>query len=141
MLPTAAAEFTRPPRLPLPIQGKVYTPGSPLISAADLTIPLGPLEAGFPALGSSYTLCHSPADEEDGGDDLGTVRQGVLPSVPTVIEWREPGNKVYVTGTFADWDRKYRLTKRYARAIPLILDRPQEPSLFLCTDGLAEHPR
>jgi hypothetical protein len=52
LLPTAAAEFTRPPRLPLPIQGKVYTPGSPLISAADLTIPLGPLEAGFPALGS-----------------------------------------------------------------------------------------
>jgi hypothetical protein len=53
LLPTAAAEFTRPPRLPLPIQGKVYTPGSPLISAADLTIPLGPLEAGFPALGQS----------------------------------------------------------------------------------------
>lgn len=34
-------------------------------------------------------------------------------TVPTVITWPHGGTKVYVTGTFAGWRKKYRLTKRY----------------------------
>jgi hypothetical protein len=52
-------------------------------------------------------------DDDDYGDDLDTVRGGVLPPVPTTFDWREPGRQVYVTGTFADWDRKYRLRREY----------------------------
>jgi Glycogen recognition site of AMP-activated protein kinase len=108
------SEFTRPPRLPLPID-EVHTEGSPLLSPADLgldAVALGPGEGDFPLVSRASELSNTTADDDDIGDDLGTVRGGVLPSVPTKIEWSEPGNKVYVTGTFADWDRKYRLIKR-----------------------------
>jgi hypothetical protein len=29
-----------------------------------------------------------------------------------VIEWKQGGKKVYVTGTFAGWNKKYRLNRR-----------------------------
>ena len=31
--------------------------------------------------------------------------------VPTLFEWTDGGEKIYVTGTFANWNRKYRLHK------------------------------
>jgi hypothetical protein len=48
-------------------------------------------------------------------------------TTPTVIEWNQGGNKVYVTGTFANWEKKYRLHPRYAVDSRL--------SLFRVSDG------
>ncbi|RPB25319.1 AMPKBI-domain-containing protein [Terfezia boudieri ATCC MYA-4762] len=32
-------------------------------------------------------------------------------SIPTLVTWTHGGNKVYITGTFCGWRKKYRLTK------------------------------
>ncbi|KAF2669044.1 AMPKBI-domain-containing protein [Microthyrium microscopicum] len=107
-----ASDLSRPPRLPLPIQDEVRSPGSPIISPTDVAddpIDASTQEAAL--LSTTSVLSNTTLDEEDVGDNVDTVRGGVLPSVPTVVEWREGGNKVYVTGTFADWDRKYRLSR------------------------------
>lgn len=32
-------------------------------------------------------------------------------SIPTLVTWTDGGNKVYITGTFCGWRKKYRLTK------------------------------
>ena len=106
----------RPPRLPLPIGEEIYTPGSPIISPADITSALNqdPLEAGFPR--RSSILSSTTADDEEAGDDLqgeygldGGVKKA---AVPTLVEWKQKGERVYVTGTFAGWNRKYRLAKK-----------------------------
>jgi len=108
----ATAEFFGPPRLPLPIESEDHVPGSPVISPDEYDGQVNPLEADFPPVKNISILSDKTADDEDVGDDLSTVAQGILPPVPMVIEWRDPGNKVYVTGTFANWDRKYRLHKK-----------------------------
>ncbi len=109
------AQILRPPRLPLPIEEEVYTPGSPIISPADITSALNqdPLEAGLPRRTS--LLSSTTADDDEVGDELRTY--GVEPStskktVPTLVEWRGKGDKVYVTGTFAGWNKKFRLHKK-----------------------------
>ncbi|TID19453.1 carbohydrate-binding module family 48 protein [Venturia nashicola] len=108
--------ISRPPRLPLPIEEEDYTPGSPIISPADVSRigPVGPIEpleevAGFPR--RSSVLSSTTLDDDDLGDDLGSLEGGPHVPVPTLLEWREAGDKVYVTGTFAGWDRKFRLHK------------------------------
>lgn len=109
------SQINRPPRLPLPIGEEVYTPGSPIISPADITSALiqDPLEAGLPR--RSSILSSTTADDEENLDDLqsfgldGGVKEA---AVPTLIEWKQKGEKVYVTGTFAGWNRKFRLQKK-----------------------------
>lgn len=32
-------------------------------------------------------------------------------SIPTLVTWTDGGNRVYITGTFCGWRKKYRLTK------------------------------
>jgi len=104
-----ATEFYGPPRLPLPIESEEYLPGSPVLSAEDSTL----VNEEFPPIKNTSLLSNQPADDDDDiGDDLSTIAQGVLPSVPTIIEWTGAGSKVYVTGTFANWDKKYRLHKK-----------------------------
>jgi AMP-activated protein kinase-like protein len=107
-----ASEFYGPPRLPLPIETEEFIPGSPVISPEELSEPNDPIAADFPPQKTHSILSDKTVDEEDVGDDPNTVIRGILPTVPTIIEWREPGVKVYVTGTFADWERKYRLNKK-----------------------------
>lgn len=102
-----AAHFNRPPRLPLPIEEEVHTPGSPIISPQDLSSPVehGEVEGALPK--RSSMLSTTTADDDDLGDEFkpNTGR----PTVSTLIEWEGPGERVYVTGTFAGWNRKYRL--------------------------------
>ena len=110
-LPTPS-QFSRPPRLPLPIEQEVYTPGSPIISPADLVAPIEPIE-GEPILPRrSSVLSSTTVDDEDLGDDLTALEGGPRPTIPTLLEWREEGDKVYVTGTFAGWDKKFRLHRK-----------------------------
>lgn len=111
-----ASTFSRPPRLPLPIEEELHTPGSPIISPADVSGPVGPIEPleelpGLPR--RSSVLSSTTLDDDDLGDDLGSLEGGPHVPVPTLLEWRESGDKVYVTGTFAGWDRKFRLHKKY----------------------------
>jgi hypothetical protein len=107
-----ASEFYGPPRLPLPIETEEFVPGSPVITPEELTEPGDPLAADFLPQKTHSILSDKTVDEEDVGDDPSTVIRGILPTVPTIIEWRELGSKVYVTGTFADWERKYRLNRK-----------------------------
>lgn len=38
-------------------------------------------------------------------------------AIPTQVQWKEGGEKVYVTGTFCSWEKKYRLMKQYGPRI------------------------
>lgn len=33
-------------------------------------------------------------------------------TVPTLVEWPHGGNKVYLTGTFCGWAKRFKLTRR-----------------------------
>jgi hypothetical protein len=54
-------------------------------------------------------LSSTTVDDDDLGEEFKTPT-GRL-TVPTLIEWEGPGERVYVTGTFAGWNRKYRLSR------------------------------
>ncbi|KAK7539121.1 5'-AMP-activated protein kinase beta subunit, interation domain-containing protein [Phyllosticta citricarpa] len=107
-----AAAYNRPPRLPLPIEEEVHTPGSPIISPTDLhsSITQDDVEGVLPGRAPSV-LSSTTADDEDAGDESLETDGVMRPAVPTVIEWLGPGEKVYVTGTFAGWNKKFRLHK------------------------------
>jgi len=114
-LPPASYSFSRPPRLPLPIEEEVYTPGSPVITPLDIPSEVEPIE-GDGALDKSgrqtSMLSSTTADDDELPDDIvfqDSAGQGL---VPTLIEWRQGGDRVYVTGTFVDWDKKVRLHRK-----------------------------
>ena len=98
-----------PPRLPLPIQEEVYTPGSPIISPDDLSTALREDAEG--ALPSRTSLLSHTTLEDD--EEVELLDQGTKGrAVPTTIQWTHGGNKVYVTGTFANWSKKYRMHRK-----------------------------
>jgi hypothetical protein len=104
-----SSQFSRPPRLPLPIEEEVHTPGSPIISPQEnLWSPLYEAEVEGTLPRRSSMLSTTTADDEDLGEEFKGPSTG-RPTVPTLIEWEGPGERVYVTGTFAGWNRKYRL--------------------------------
>jgi len=100
--------LTRPPRLPLPIEEEVHTPGSPIIAPEELP------DAGedVDALDSdamtrrSSALSNVTIDEEE-ADELNVDKS--QPSVATRLEWKRGGEKVYVTGSIFQWNKKHRL--------------------------------
>ncbi|KAI1005307.1 hypothetical protein K3495_g2914 [Podosphaera aphanis] len=99
--------LTRPPRLPLPIEEEIHTPGSPTIAPVDIETPLDTkeLENEILILASS-ALSNTTIDEED-AEELQVDRTKA--TVPITFEWRHGGDKVYVTGTIFQWDKKHRL--------------------------------
>jgi len=105
-----SSHYNRPPRLPLPIEQEILTPGSPIISPADVASPLDRGEPDGTLPRRSSILSSTTADEDDLGDEF-KAPEG-QPTVPTVIEWEGPGERVYVTGTFAGWNRKYKLHRK-----------------------------
>jgi hypothetical protein len=103
--------LTRPPRLPLPIEEEVHTPGSPIPAPTDDGQP--PVDhvenldnAGGLAHPTSNLSDTSVLEEEDAEELLVDKTR---PTVPTTLEWRHGGEKVYVTGTIFQWNRKTRL--------------------------------
>ncbi|KAF7712683.1 Snf1 kinase complex beta-subunit Gal83 [Penicillium ucsense] len=109
---SASQHLQRPPRMPLPIGDATTTPGSPISGPEDSHIQSMPadqllkeqMEQGVSNL-SSATL-----DGEEIVDELQTyASSGVGKAVPTYIEWSGPGQKVYVTGTFVNWEKKFKL--------------------------------
>lgn len=100
--------LTRPPRLPLPIEEEVHTPGSPIIAPADIDAPILDLDAlendTLPRRSSA--LSNTTIDDED-AEELQVDKTKA--TVPTTFEWRQGGDKVYVTGTIFQWNKKHRL--------------------------------
>lgn len=118
---------TRPPRLPLPI-ADVPIPESPTLVPVDRSNADVPIfETDEPAVQSplrrkSSMLSEATTySEEDVGDELQpyAVDPGSH-TVPTVIEWNHGGHKVYVTGTFANWEKKYRLHQRWVSHLSIL---------------------
>lgn len=100
----------RPPRLPLPIEEEVHTPGSPILGADELApggdIPEIDPESSDGLTRKSSAVSQATFDDED-SHELRVDRS--RPVVPTRIEWNAGGEKVYVTGTIFQWSRKQRL--------------------------------
>ncbi|KIX06554.1 uncharacterized protein Z518_04530 [Rhinocladiella mackenziei CBS 650.93] len=110
----------RPPRLPLPI-ADVPVPESPNLLPVDkgnADVPIfetdEPLSAIEPQTRRrSSMLSTTTQSEEEMGEELQPyAADTATQTVPTVIEWNHGGHKVYVTGTFTNWDKKYRLHPR-----------------------------
>ncbi|KAJ4250585.1 galactose metabolism- protein [Fusarium torreyae] len=100
--------LTRPPRLPLPIDEEVHTPGSPIMAPeTDQSIPdIEPIESLDGITRKSSALSATTVDEED-GEELRVDK--TRPVVQTKLDWLSGGDKVYVTGTIFQWNRKQRL--------------------------------
>ncbi|PHH89817.1 hypothetical protein CDD83_5197 [Cordyceps sp. RAO-2017] len=96
-----------PPRLPLPIEEEVHTPGSPILAADEA---LGDVELGAESSDGltrkGSALSANTLDDEE-SEELRVDK--TRPVVPTKLEWKRGGDKVYVTGTIFQWNRKQRL--------------------------------
>lgn len=111
--PSAAVSFNRPPRFPLPIAEVPDSPHlSPVVKTEPNTPVFGTEDSVLPARRNSM-LSVATQDEEDVGEELQPFGVGFSgQTVPYTIEWNHGANeKVFVTGTFAAWDKKYRLRK------------------------------
>lgn len=99
---------SRPPRLPLPIEEEVHTPGSPIIAPADIGEPVdsGDLDPESSMARKASNLSNTTVDEDD-AEELRVDK--TRPTVPTRLEWLRGGERVYVTGTIFQWNRKQRL--------------------------------
>ncbi|KAK7967780.1 5'-AMP-activated protein kinase [Apiospora aurea] len=105
-------QMNRPPRLPLPIEEEVHTPGSPIIAPTDIGEPIDDSvteldkDAKEADLQRKSSAVSNATDEED-AEELRVDK--TRPTVPTRVEWLQGGQKVYVTGTPFQWSRKQRL--------------------------------
>ncbi|RWA09980.1 hypothetical protein EKO27_g5128 [Xylaria grammica] len=104
-----AYPMPRPPRLPLPIEEEIHTPGSPIASPEDTNNPdvddVAPLEDQSEITRRTSGL--SNVTDEDDAEELRVDKS--RPTLPTRITWLRGGQKVYVTGTPFQWGRKQRL--------------------------------
>ncbi|KAI0595631.1 carbohydrate-binding module family 48 protein [Biscogniauxia sp. FL1348] len=110
-------QMSRPPRLPLPIEEEIHTPGSPIFSPADADADDKGID-DITALDDQETLRRrssglSNATDEDDAEELRVDK--TRPTIPTRIEWLQGGQKVYVTGTPFQWGRKQRLVPAKGR--------------------------
>lgn len=101
--------LTRPPRLPLPIEEEVHTPGSPIIAPADAEAPLLGIESLDDDIlpRRSSGLSSTTADDDEDAEELPVDKTKSV--VPTKFEWLGGGEKVYVTGTIFQWSQKSKL--------------------------------
>jgi hypothetical protein len=73
-------------------------------------------KGGADLSGDKSVLDDTTIDDDEIVDELQPYDMtGLNKAVPTIIEWRGMGEKVYVTGTFVNWERKFRLHKRYIK--------------------------
>ncbi|KAJ5109810.1 Immunoglobulin E-set [Penicillium argentinense] len=109
----ASTHLHHPPRLPLPIGDATATPGSPIMGPEDSHIQSMPadrlLDEHMNPEASNISTETMDSEELDELQPFTT--SGVGKAVPAVIEWTAPGQKVYVTGTFVNWEKKFRLQR------------------------------
>jgi hypothetical protein len=99
----------RPPRMPLPIEEEVHTPGSPITAPEDAGDPIESLDlsGGDSDIARKSSNLSTTTVDEDDADELRVDK--TRPTVPTRLEWLRGGGRVYVTGTIFQWNRKQRL--------------------------------
>lgn len=100
-----------PPRLPLPIEEEVHAPGSPVIAPQDFSSSLTDDEADISIPRQSSAISNTTIEDDVAGDELQPYPYDQPPggTVPTLLQWKQAGEKVYVTGTFAHWNKKFRM--------------------------------
>ncbi|KAG6210719.1 hypothetical protein E4U35_004542 [Claviceps purpurea] len=101
-----------PPRLPLPIEEEVHTPGSPILAPEDILVPkedIAEVDLGESSDGVTRNQSGVSATTVDDDESEELRVDKTRPVVPTKIEWRGGGEKIYVTGTIFQWNRKQRL--------------------------------
>ncbi|KAI5461136.1 hypothetical protein BGZ63DRAFT_227991 [Mariannaea sp. PMI_226] len=113
----------RPPRLPLPIEEEVHTPGSPILASDQDAAGLPDIQLidSSEALTRKSSTLSATTVDEDEGEELRVDK--TRPTVPTPLEWHRGGEKVYVTGTIFQWNRKRRLH-------PVTENREGKPGCF-----------
>ena len=105
------SNFGPPPSLPLPIGEELHTPGSPIINALGSSglheddIQEGQLPRQTSAV-SNTTL-----EDDELGNELRPCSEVTRGTIPYTVYWKQGGERVYVTGTFTGWSRKYRMEK------------------------------
>lgn len=98
------------------IEEEDVTPGSPIMSpTGEHEIdPIDREQVEEQDEGRRGSVISSNVDDEEEPDEF----TGYMPSsdantvrVPTIVEYKnaEPHDRIYVTGTFTDWQRKFRL--------------------------------
>lgn len=107
------SSFRRPPRLPLPIENNELRPGSPILSPEDVEGQIGRDEDESTGLARKVSMLSSTTvDEDDVGEEFKSDEPGTGPTLDTLIEWKDGGERVYVTGSYMGWNRKHRLHKQ-----------------------------
>ncbi|KAK3940822.1 hypothetical protein QBC46DRAFT_384304 [Diplogelasinospora grovesii] len=103
--------LTRPPRLPLPIEEEVHTPGSPIIAPADIGQPIDDIDgldvSGLPPRVANLSNGSILDPDEEDIEELPIDKS--RPTIPCKIEWCHGGDKIYLTGTIFQWNRKSRM--------------------------------
>ncbi|KAI0144796.1 hypothetical protein BJ166DRAFT_596876 [Pestalotiopsis sp. NC0098] len=103
----------RPPRLPLPIEEEIHTPGSPVIAPQDIGPSIEAMESNLDreldSNSADLTRKSSGLSQGTDEDDDEELRVDKTRTVQTRVEWLQGGQKVYVTGTPFQWSRKQRL--------------------------------
>ena len=102
-----------PPRMPLPIEEEFHAPYSPTIAAQEFSTSLHEEDFDGALPRQSSVISSTTLDEEELGNELQPYPYEAPPQslVPTRLQWMQGGEKVYVTGTFAGWNRKFRMSR------------------------------
>ena len=106
------SNFGLPPRLPLPIGEELHTPGSPIIDAqgSSLLHEDDVVDGSLPR--QTSTVSSTTLEDDDLGNELQQYpEEHGRRTVPTMVYWKQGGDKVYVTGTFTGWSRKFRMNR------------------------------
>ena len=108
------ANYSRPPRLPLPIEEEEYRPGSPIITPQDISaIKDDDIEGGaIPRIASVRSA--TTVDDDDVGDNDAFDTSGLnhlQVKIPIKLAWNGGGDKIFVTGTFCNWEKKIKLPR------------------------------
>lgn len=105
--------------MPLPIEEEVLIPGSPIMSPEDFSGPIGgDIEDENELTRTASIRSSTTADEDEVTEDEFQAHGRVTGQVvDTLVEWKEGGDRVYVTGSFSGWNKKHRLQKKYVQNI------------------------
>ncbi|KAJ6121937.1 hypothetical protein N7512_004402 [Penicillium capsulatum] len=136
----ASTHLQRPPRMPLPIGDATTTPGSPISGPEDSHIQSMPADRLLDEQMNleASNLNNNTLDGDGIVDQLEPyTTSGVGKAVPTNIEWTAAAQKVYVTGTFVNWEKKFRLHKSEndGRMLTTLNLRPGTHHLKFIVDG------
>ena len=103
-----------PPRLPLPIEEEFHAPGSPVIAPQGFSSSLNEDDIDGPIPRQTSAISNTTIEDDAAGDELQPYPyDSPGGTVPTLLQWKQGGEKVYVTGTFAGWSRKFRMNREY----------------------------